>query len=32
MWGDGIKIEREYDMKACGTFFCLLTGSSDSFL
>jgi hypothetical protein len=32
MWGDSIKFEREYDMKVCSTFFCLLTGSSGGFL
>ena len=32
MWGDSIKHDREYDKKACSTFFCLLTESSDGFL
>ena len=31
MLGGSIEIDREYDMKACSTFFCLLTGSSDGF-
>ena len=32
MWDDSIKIDREYDVKAYNTFFCLLTGSNDGFL
>jgi hypothetical protein len=32
LWGDSIKTDCEYDMEACSTLLCLLTGSSDGLL
>jgi hypothetical protein len=32
LWGDSTKTDCEYDMEACSTLFCLLTGSSDGLL